>query len=218
MLTHLACADEREAAMTSEQLGRFEALARDLPFARSLANSAAVFAFPGAHGDWVRPGLALYGVSPFAGTHGASLGLVPAMRLLSTVISLRDVPAGQTVGYGGAWRAARDSRIAIVAAGYGDGLPWSLSRGATVLVNGKLLPLAGRVSMDMIAVDVTGSAGAHRGRGAAVGPRAAGGSPGPRGGHDSVGTAVCGQPAGATARDLIRFGNPRLLSGGRVHL
>jgi alanine racemase len=156
LLTHFACADSREAVMTSEQLGRFEALARDLPYARSLANSAAVFAFPGAHGDWVRPGLALYGVSPFAGTQGASLGLVPAMRLLSTVISLRDVPAGQTVGYGSAWRAARDSRIAIVAAGYGDGLPWALSNGASVLVNRQLLPLAGRVSMDMIAVDVTG--------------------------------------------------------------
>jgi alanine racemase len=157
LLTHFACADQREAVMTSEQLGRFEALARDLPFARSLANSAAVFAYPGAHADWVRPGLALYGVSPFAGTQGASLGLVPAMRLLSTVISLRDVPVGQTVGYGGFWRAARDSRIAIVAAGYGDGLPWSLSRGSSVLIGGQLLPMSGRVSMDMIAVDVTGS-------------------------------------------------------------
>jgi alanine racemase len=141
--------------MTADQMARFGALVQGLPFARSLANSAAVFAFPASHGDWVRPGLALYGVSPFAGTHGAALGLVPAMRLMSTVISLRNVPAGQTVGYGGAWRARRDSRLAIVAAGYGDGLPWSLPSGTPVLVSGQMLPLAGRVSMDMIAVDVT---------------------------------------------------------------
>jgi alanine racemase len=157
LMTHFACADQQEAAMTGEQMARFGALAHGLPFARSMANSAAVFAFPASHGDWVRPGLALYGVSPFAGTQGASLGLVPAMRLMSTVISLRDVPAGQTAGYGGAWRAQRDSRIAIVAAGYGDGLPWSLPSGTRVLVSGRMLPLAGRVSMDMIAVDVTGA-------------------------------------------------------------
>ena len=80
------------------------------------------------------------------------------MRLVSTVISLRAVPAGETVGYGGAWRAARPSRIAIIAAGYGDGLPWALPTGSLVRINERNLPLVGRVSMDMIAIDVTDAA------------------------------------------------------------
>lgn len=157
LLTHFACADERGAPMTTDQMARFEQLSGGRGFATSLANSAAVFSQPLSHGDWVRPGLALYGVAPFAGETGAALGLVPAMRLVSTVISLRNVPKGETVGYGAVWRAARDSRIAIVAAGYGDGLLRSLPMGAPVLINGQPYPLAGRVSMDMIGVDVTGA-------------------------------------------------------------
>jgi alanine racemase len=166
LLTHFACADERGAAMTGEQIARFEQLVGGKPaggrgpatrLATSLANSAAVFSAPASHGDWVRPGLALYGVAPFAGETGAALGLVPAMRLVSTVISLRRVPSGETVGYGAAWRAPRDSQIAIVAAGYGDGLLRSLPAGSPVRVNGNAYPLAGRVSMDMIGVDVTGA-------------------------------------------------------------
>jgi alanine racemase len=160
LLTHFACADERDSPMTGEQISRFAKLAggrltAGRGLATSLANSAAVFSQPSAHGDWVRPGLALYGVAPFAGETGAALGLVPAMRLVSTVISLRNVSRGETVGYGATWRATRDSRIAIVAAGYGDGLLRSLSEDSPVLINGQGFPLAGRVSMDMIGVDVT---------------------------------------------------------------
>jgi len=131
--------------------------------ARSLANSAAIFAQPESHADWVRPGLALYGVSPFGDQVGSSLGLVPAMRLVSTVIAVREVPAGETVGYSGVWRAQRDSRMAIVAAGYGDGLPRALPNGTPVLIRGARGELAGRVSMDMIAVDVTGIEGVRVG-------------------------------------------------------
>lgn len=157
LMTHFACADDRASRMTREQLQRFDRLVASRSYERSLANSAAVLSEPDSLGDWVRPGIALYGVSPFAGELGRDLGLQPAMRLTSTVITVRDVPAGETVGYAGAWRSARDSRIAIVAAGYGDGLPWSLPSGATVIIGGRPLPLAGRVSMDMIAVDVTGT-------------------------------------------------------------
>ena len=121
----------------------------------SIANSAAVLGLPALHADWVRPGIALYGVSPFDGSSGAEHGLRPAMRLEASVIALREVPAGETVGYAGRWRAARATRLAIVAAGYGDGLLRSFPDGAPVLVNGRRAPLAGRVSMDMIAVDVT---------------------------------------------------------------
>jgi alanine racemase len=155
LLTHFASADEHDNPMTARQRARFEELAKGMKLRRSLANSAALFAQPEAHADWVRPGLALYGVSPFPQDVGSSLGLVPAMRLVSTVIAVREVPAGETVGYGGTWRAARDSRVAIIAAGYGDGLPRSLPNGTPVLVNGQRAALAGRVSMDMIALDVT---------------------------------------------------------------
>lgn len=153
LMTHFAAADEPDGG--HEQLARFAQLAAGRGNLRSLANSAAVFALPASHADWVRPGLALYGVSPFADRDGAALGLVPAMRLVSTVIALREVPAGEAVGYGATWRARHDTRVAILAAGYADGLMRSLPSGTPVLVNGVRAGLLGRVSMDMIAVDVT---------------------------------------------------------------
>jgi alanine racemase len=163
LLTHFASADERDSALTVRQLVRFRELTEGRMNARSLANSAGLFAWPEARADWVRPGLALYGVSPFPHQVGADLQLTAAMRLLSTVIAVRDVPAGETVGYGGVWRAGRDSRVAIVAAGYGDGLPRALPNGTPVLVKGARATLVGRVSMDMIAVDVTANAEAQVG-------------------------------------------------------
>jgi alanine racemase len=122
---------------------------------RSIANSAGVLGWPDARVDWVRPGLALYGVSPFPGGTAADFGLRPAMTLLSQVIAVKKVKAGETVGYGGIWRAERDTKLAVVAAGYGDGYPRNVAAGAPVLVNGHRAPLAGRVSMDMITIDVT---------------------------------------------------------------
>ena len=156
VLTHLACADEPDHPMTQEQLARLAPLLAGRRAEVSIANSAGLLAHPASHADWVRPGLALYGASPFGGGRGADLGLKPAMTLESTVIAVRAVPRGETVGYGAAWRAARDSSVAIIAGGYGDGLLRSLPGGAPVLVNGRRAPIAGRVSMDMIAVDVTG--------------------------------------------------------------
>jgi alanine racemase len=163
LMTHFACADEAAGHVTHEQMARFASLTAGRANARSLANSAAIFAHPGSQADWVRPGLALYGVSPFSGETGARLGLRAAMRLVSTVIAVRDVPRGDSVGYGAAWRAGRDSRVAIMAGGYGDGLPRSLDAGTPVLVHGLRATLAGRVSMDMIAVDVTGVPGVQVG-------------------------------------------------------
>ncbi|MGH8259804.1 MAG: alanine racemase [Steroidobacteraceae bacterium] len=155
VMTHLARADERDCPMTRRQLERFDALTAALGLTRSIGNSAGILGWEGGCGDWVRPGLALYGISPFPGEASAGFGLIPAMTLASTVITLRRVPRGETVGYGGAWTAARDSRIAIVAGGYGDGLLRSLATGTPVLVNGRRAPLVGRVAMDMIAVDVS---------------------------------------------------------------
>jgi alanine racemase len=155
VMTHLACADDPDDGASAEQLQRLQPLVAGLQAELSIANSAGILALPQAHAHWVRPGLALYGVSPFAAQRGGQLGLRAAMTLESTVIALRDIGIGERVGYGGVWRAARASRLAIVAAGYGDGLPRGIPSGAPVLIAGHRAPLAGRVSMDMIAVDVT---------------------------------------------------------------
>jgi alanine racemase len=155
LMSHFASADEADNELTVQQLARFGELTGVGGWARSLCNSAGLFAQPAAQLEWVRPGLALYGVSPFPELLGSQLGLTPAMRLASTVIAVRHVMAGETVGYGGTWRAAVDSRVAIVAAGYGDGLPRSLANGTPVIIRGARAGVVGRVSMDMIAVDVT---------------------------------------------------------------
>lgn len=155
VLTHLASADEEDGERTTEQLARFKPLVASMDVELSIANSAAILTRPDTHGAWVRPGLALYGVSPVAGRLGSEFGLRPAMTLESTVIAVRDVLEGERVGYAGAWRAARASRVAIIAAGYGDGLLRSFPNGAPVLIGSQRAPLVGRVSMDMIAVDVT---------------------------------------------------------------
>jgi alanine racemase len=155
LVTHLANADDRRDTKTVAQLQAFAAATAALQGARSIANSAALLAWPDTRADWVRPGLVLYGVSPFPSGTGADLGLRPAMTLQTEVIAVKDVREGETVGYGGAWRAARHSRMAVVAAGYGDGYPRSVESGTPLLVNGRRAPIVGRVSMDMITVDVT---------------------------------------------------------------
>jgi len=163
VMTHLARADERSEPMTLAQIERFEAtlnaarLTGAQRIATSIGNSAGTLAHPRAHGNWVRPGLALYGVSPFADATAAHHGLKPVMTLETTVLTVREVKRGETVGYAGAWRAESDSAIAILAAGYGDGLPRHLVNGTPVLIAGGRYPLVGRVSMDMIAVNVTGA-------------------------------------------------------------
>ena len=162
VMTHLARADEVKQPMTGMQLTRFQSALIESDIAAgttklvtSIGNSAAVLGWPDAQGDWVRPGLALYGVSPFGNETAYTHGLKPVMTLETTVLTVRNVKRGETVGYAGAWRAERDSTIAILAAGYGDGLPRHLANGTPVLIGGTRYELVGRVSMDMIAVDVT---------------------------------------------------------------
>jgi alanine racemase len=155
LFTHLASADLPELPTTHEQLTVFHQATLDLPGERSVENSAGLLGFPEAQGHWVRPGLLLYGVSPFAGSIGLDHGLQPVMTLHSKVLAVKELRVGERVGYGGDWKAARSTRLAIAAAGYGDGYPRSLPSGAPVLVNGQRAPLAGRVSMDMIGIDVT---------------------------------------------------------------
>ena len=155
LLSHFACADQRGHALTEEQLERFVALL-DLDFAqRSLANSAAILTIPAAHMDWLRPGIMLYGATPFAELSAAELGLQAAMSLNAGVIAVREVGVGESVGYGADWVAARPSRIGTVSCGYADGYPRHAPSGTPLLIRGQRLPLAGRVSMDMLAVDLT---------------------------------------------------------------
>src|SRR6185437_12596871 len=141
VMTHLAGADEEDGRCTSEQLARLKPLMDGIGAELSIANSAAILAHPQTHAQWVRPGLALYGVAPFGGRRGAQFGLRPAMTLESTVIAVRDVLAGERVGYGGSWQAERPSRVAIIAAGYGDGLLRSLAPSSPVLIGRRRAPL-----------------------------------------------------------------------------
>lgn len=155
LVTHLASAEVRDDRATQAQLALFDRLTEGLPGERSIANSAATIGHPGARRDWVRPGLMLYGISPFPDRSAAELGLKAAMTLTTCVMAIKQVAAGERVGYGGDWRATRPSLIAIAAAGYGDGYPRNAASGTPVAVDGRRAALAGRVSMDMIAVDVT---------------------------------------------------------------
>jgi alanine racemase len=155
LFTHLASADDPDSPATVEQIARFAAATSALTGERSIANSAGMLGFSQAQADWVRPGLLLYGVSPFDGSIGADYGLLPVMTLRSHVIALKEIEPGEHVGYGGAWSARRPTRLAVAAVGYGDGYPRNLSAGSPVLVNSERAPLAGRVSMDMIGIDVT---------------------------------------------------------------
>jgi alanine racemase len=155
LVTHLASADEVSSPQTAAQLAAFEAVTQTVPGARSIANSAGILAWPTAHGDWVRPGLMLYGISPFPDGSGRDLDLRSVMTFQTGVIAVKSVQQGETVGYGGDWRAQRSTMMAVVAAGYGDGYPRGARSGTPVLVNGRRASLIGRVSMDMLTVDVT---------------------------------------------------------------
>ena len=153
-MTHFANADDRDDPLTTEQIRRFAAAVDGLPGARSLANSAGVLGWPGSHGDWVRPGIMLYGASPFAGATGPELELRPAMTFTSRLIAVHRRRRGEALGYGGEYVCPEDMPVGVVAAGYGDGYPRHAAAGTPVLVGGRRVSLVGRVSMDMITVDL----------------------------------------------------------------
>ena len=153
LMTHFASADA--VAGVSTQLEVFNALAAQRGMARSLANSAALLRYPEAHGDWVRPGIMLYGASPFADVSAQQLGLRPVMTLHSELISVREIGAGERVGYGGTFCAEASMRIGTVACGYADGYPRHAPTGTPLLICGRRTRTLGRVSMDMLAVDLS---------------------------------------------------------------
>ena len=152
--SHFACADDLNNKATLKQIDAFKACA-PVTALQSLANSAAILAWPKAQREWQRPGYMLYGNSPFAVPQENADQLKPVMSFESAVISLRTIAAGESVGYTANWTAERDSTIATVTVGYGDGYPRNATNGTPVLINGVRCPLVGRVSMDMITVDVT---------------------------------------------------------------
>jgi alanine racemase len=153
LMTHLANADDRNDPATTAQCSLFESL--DLtPFnACSIANSAGLLGHPASLADWVRPGIMLYGASPFVHSTASAEGLWPVMTLKSHVIAVKPCRQGDRIGYGGTYTCSEAMPVAVIAIGYGDGYPRHAPSGTPVLVAGKRLPLVGRVSMDMICVD-----------------------------------------------------------------
>jgi alanine racemase len=154
LMTHFACADEPDNPATEDQLSLFKRLIQGCEGELSIANSAGVLEWPQSHGDWIRPGLALYGVSPMVEGRSTNHGLRPVMTFSSSVIAVRTVKQGDKVGYGATWTAPHDTQLAVVAIGYGDGYPRNAPSGTPVLINGKRYPIVGRVSMDMTTVDI----------------------------------------------------------------
>jgi len=160
LCTHFACAEDLGGAGTSEQLSSFVAAASAVAphlkgkILHHAANSAAIFLRPDAHLDMVRPGIALYGVDPSL-TPTSERVLKPVMKWTAPLVQIHTIKAGATVGYGQTWKAQRDTRIGIVPVGYADGYPRALSNLGVVMLQGKPCPVAGRVSMDLLTIDLT---------------------------------------------------------------
>ncbi|WP_096527708.1 alanine racemase [Candidatus Nitrosoglobus terrae] len=153
LMSHLANADQVEDSYTRQQLEVFNNISAP-GLARSIANSAAIMTYPQAHLNWVRPGIMLYGVSPFTHCTGMDMGLKPVMTLKSCLIAIHRLCAGDKVGYGITWTCSKPTIVGVAAIGYGDGYPRHAVSGTPVLVNGYPVPLIGRVSMDMITLDL----------------------------------------------------------------
>ncbi|HPE60237.1 MAG TPA: alanine racemase [Thiolinea sp.] len=155
LMTHFARADEAGVDVTLQQISRFKTAIRGLEAPVSLANSAGILTWPQSHGNWIRPGLMLYGVTPMDDGSAQAL-LKPAMTLKSALIAVRELHPGEHVGYGGRFRCETTTRVGVVAMGYADGYPRHATDGTPVLLNGRRTRLIGRVSMDMLTIDLGG--------------------------------------------------------------
>ncbi|WP_127956508.1 alanine racemase [Serratia microhaemolytica] len=154
IMSHFSGTSDPLPEVTEQQLRCFNQFIQHKPGEKSIAASGGILGWPQSHFDWVRPGIILYGVSPFDDQWAAQFGLQPVMTLKSSLIAVREHKAGEAVGYGGSWISPRDTRLGVVAIGYGDGYPRSAPSGTPVLLNGREVPIVGRVSMDMISVDL----------------------------------------------------------------
>ena len=156
LMTHFACADELDNSFTNDQIGVFDQASSQIDAECSAANSAGILGWPQSHKDWVRPGYMLYGQSPFGQNHPTAQELEPAMSFRTRVMDIKRVAAGEGIGYNHSLRTVRESDIAVLAVGYGDGYPRNTRNGTPVLVNGQRAKTVGHVAMDMMMVDVTG--------------------------------------------------------------
>jgi alanine racemase len=181
LMSHLGCADDKASKVTQQQISLFEKVTQGCDDERTIANSAGICSWPTSHYQWIRPGLLLYGVSPLplpleaSSTNNLmktsiktskkqitiedscdadSLEIKPVMTLKSSLIAIRTIDAGESIGYGGAWQSDEKTIVGVVAIGYGDGYPRHATNGTPVLVNDRRVPLIGKVSMDMITVDL----------------------------------------------------------------
>jgi alanine racemase len=155
LMSHFARADELDSNRTAEQVAIFEAASKGLSAEISLRNSPATLGWPKIHSDWVRPGIMLYGATPFDQPQSVADRLLPVMTLESKVICVRELPAGEPIGYGGGFVTDRAMRVGVVAMGYADGYPRQAPTGTPVFIDGHASRLLGRVSMDMLCVDLT---------------------------------------------------------------
>ncbi len=154
-MTHFARADELDCERTTEQQALFHQVCDELHLPSSLGNSPALLGWPETQGEWARPGLMLYGATPFAGAHPVADRLRPVMTVESKVIGVRELPPGEPIGYGARFVTQRPSRIGVVAMGYADGYPQFAPNGTPATIDGRPGELVGRVSMDMLTVDLT---------------------------------------------------------------
>ncbi|HUD43358.1 MAG TPA: alanine racemase [Dokdonella sp.] len=154
LMTHFANSDAFDDPLTTRQIDAFEAATAGLAGERALANSAGVLGWPEAHGDWVRAGGALYGISVVEGRVGADFGFRPAMTLSSRLIAINRLARGDRIGYASTWQCPEDMAVGVVAIGYGDGYPRSAASGTPVLLDGRPAPIVGRVSMDLVTIDL----------------------------------------------------------------
>lgn len=155
LMSHFARADELDSAASNDQVAVFQGARQGLSAEVSLRNSPAVLGWPVIPSDWVRPGIMLYGATPFEVPQAEAARLQPVMTLQSRVISVRELPAGEPVGYGAKFISPRPTRVGVVAMGYADGYPRQAPTGTPVMVAGKRSQLIGRVSMDMLCIDLT---------------------------------------------------------------
>jgi alanine racemase len=155
LMSHFARADELDSPSSTEQLAVFDAARQGMTAEISLRNSPAVMGWPNMPSDWVRPGIMLYGATPFDQPQAVADQLQPVMTLESKVICVRELPAGEAVGYGATFITERASRVGVVAMGYADGYPREAPTGTPVLIDGQPSRLLGRVSMDMLCVDLS---------------------------------------------------------------
>jgi alanine racemase len=163
LMSHCVVPERPEHPITQQQIDAFQSVVKDLPEEKSFAKSAAIMAWPQTQYDWVRPGIMLYGISPFLSKSAASLGLRPVMTLRSVLVRVDQRKKGENLGYGGEIQCPEDMPVGIIAMGYADGYPRHLAMPAPVLVNGKRCQTIARVAMDLMMIDLRNAPDAKRG-------------------------------------------------------